>query len=187
MNPWFLTLCDHRTPGLGYFIVRSYFIIARVTIYVFMYKRTIQYLRIFVHIQIKHSHRIYIYIYSFVPPRGTTRLPPQSASALRLSGSPASLFKLGVGGGGLITFMTCCRTTLRLTNLYVGCRTVTFRARFILYGFRQNIKHFSISTCRSLLFRSFVSYGSMDHGLHCSAWNPAELLALGILAVSILL
>lgn len=31
MNPWFLTLCDHRTPGLGYFIVRSYFIIARVT------------------------------------------------------------------------------------------------------------------------------------------------------------
>lgn len=28
--------------------------------------------------------------------------------------------------------MTCCRTTLRRTNLYVGCRTVTFRVRFTL-------------------------------------------------------
>lgn len=96
-----------------------------------MYTRTLQYLRIFVYIQIKHTHRVYIYI-ALSP---LEELPNSPRSLLPLCTCQVRQhhwFKLGVGGGGLITFMTCCRTTLRRTNLYVGCRTVTFRVRFTL-------------------------------------------------------
>lgn len=100
MNPWFLTLCDHRTPGLGYFIVRSYFIIARVTVCL---DNVYTYFTISADFCL-HTDKTYtscIYIYSFVPPRGTTQLPPQSASAVHLSGSPASLIQVRGGWGGI--------------------------------------------------------------------------------------
>ena len=50
-----------------------------------------------------------------------------------------------------------------------------------LLGRLQNPQHFTIPTCINIFSNSLLSAMDLDHGLHCSAWDAAELLGLVIL------
>ena len=154
--------------GYSWIYIYDIYDYKHIHVYIFLY------IMYYIHMYIEVSSPTWETAYRFVTLLGTTTLP---RSLLRSAPVRfASIVAQVRGGGGIITFMF-------ITNFYVGCRPVTFHVRHIIQQSSDRTSNTSQFPHAESCFCSNYLLGAMDldHGLHCSAWDAAELLALVIL------